>query len=169
MKVIFLDVDGVLNDSSTKETCLSPDGYTGVDDEKLYRLARIVWSTGARVVLTSTWKEELDDKLNPLSNDGRYLLQKIAEYGLGLYDKTEDDVFDRGHGILKWLSNHHEVDTCIVLDDTCFDDYAEFGNGFVDLSDDRRVHLCFIKTNCEFGGLTDKIASRCIQYLNAHT
>ena len=52
MKVLFLDVDGVLN----YEGC---DSYFGsvlfVVEEKVRLLADIIGETDARIVLTSTW------------------------------------------------------------------------------------------------------------------
>ena len=39
MKVIFLDIDGVLNCSKSKSSCL---GCTGIDDIKVKRLKRII-------------------------------------------------------------------------------------------------------------------------------
>lgn len=51
MKVIFLDIDGVLNDNNTKS--ISPNGFTFVDTSKILRLKRIIDSTEAKVVLSS--------------------------------------------------------------------------------------------------------------------
>lgn len=53
-KVIFLDVDGVLNCHSTKDKC---DGYIGIDDKKVSLLKEIVDTTGAIIILVSSWKE----------------------------------------------------------------------------------------------------------------
>ena len=38
MKIIFLDIDGVLNCSESKSECL---GYTGIDTVRIKRLKRI--------------------------------------------------------------------------------------------------------------------------------
>ena len=54
MRVIFLDVDGVLNYAYTKE--FAPGGCIGVAQEPLEALAELVKRTEATVVLTSTWK-----------------------------------------------------------------------------------------------------------------
>lgn len=169
MKIIFLCVDGVLNDETTKHTCLTPDGFMGIDDRMLYRLSRIVWSTGARIVLIDFWKEELDDTLNPLSRDGKYLLRMFSEYGLKLYDKTDDDIADRAQAVYKWLGIHPEVTACVVLGcDSCeFDGSAGFDRGYILQDDDRKVCAHLASTNWRAGGLTDGIASKCIEYLNS--
>ena len=45
MKVVFLDIDGVLNEAKSRSRCC---GYTGVDDSKAKNLARIVKETDAK-------------------------------------------------------------------------------------------------------------------------
>ena len=53
MKVIFLDIDGVLNCDRTP----NPRKFPYVVDRKLLaRFKRIVKRTGAKVVLSSTWR-----------------------------------------------------------------------------------------------------------------
>ena len=52
MKVIFLDVDGVLNDDYTADR--SPAGFIGIDDGMVANLERIVRKTGAKIVLSSS-------------------------------------------------------------------------------------------------------------------
>ena len=55
MKVIFLDIDGVLNCQSSKSSC---HGMVGIDNDKVKRLKEIVKATGAKMVLISTWKTD---------------------------------------------------------------------------------------------------------------
>ena len=54
MKIIFLDVDGVLNNNDTDTR--NPLGYIGVDDTLCQRLRDIVAATGAKIVLSSAWR-----------------------------------------------------------------------------------------------------------------
>ena len=53
MKLIFLDIDGVLNSRNTPNPRDFP--YI-VDEELLARLRRLLERTGASVVLSSTWR-----------------------------------------------------------------------------------------------------------------
>ena len=53
MKVIFLDVDGVLNCQKTEAKCR---GFIGVDSKKVKLLKKIVDATDAKIVLSSSWK-----------------------------------------------------------------------------------------------------------------
>jgi hypothetical protein len=55
MKVIFLDIDGVLNCWATTERWR---GYIGIDPKLAQRFAELV--TGAKVVLSSTWRCDPD-------------------------------------------------------------------------------------------------------------
>lgn len=53
-KIIFLDVDGVLNTHSTIRR--TSDGFPFVDTRKVLRLRKIVERTGAQIVLSSSWR-----------------------------------------------------------------------------------------------------------------
>ena len=60
MKVVFLDVDGVLNCKNTKEVIWRDNGkqgFHGVEDGKTELLAEIVKTTDAVIVLSSTWRD----------------------------------------------------------------------------------------------------------------
>lgn len=56
MKVIFLDVDGVLNTHKTTRRLDCCNEFTFVDTRKVLRLRDIVKRTGAKLVLSSTWR-----------------------------------------------------------------------------------------------------------------
>lgn len=119
-KVIFLDVDGVLNRDSTKSR--DPAGFTGVDDELLGNLHELVSKSGAHVILTSTWKKDYTEK----TPSGMYLDNKLRQYGIEIADVTHDDqgkMSRRGSGINRYLNQNH-VDRWIVIDDDIFMDYG---------------------------------------------
>lgn len=114
MKVIFLDVDGVLNTPKTKEMI---DGELAVDGDKLHLLKCLVEKTGAKIVLVSTkklyWQKEMKDKQGAY---GDYLDKKLSEYGLSIFGKTDDDGIHRGLGVLAWKAKHG-VSSMVILDD----------------------------------------------------
>ena len=119
MKYIFLDVDGVLNNSRT--IAKSPNGYVGVSSSLVKRLAKIVKKTNAQIVLTSTWKDDTGD-------DFRYLSRKLMQSGLYLVGRTKDPISDscyRGQGILAYMAKH-PCDEYVILDDLLFD-YKKVG------------------------------------------
>ena len=123
MKVVFLDVDGVLNCRSSEARC---GLWLGIDEDKTKRLRQIVDATGAAIVLTSTWKydwkREHKENQDELAN---YLDRMLWNEGLRILDKTEDRWRDRGAGILRWMKGH-PVEAFVILDDETFD-YAELG------------------------------------------
>lgn len=124
-KVVFLDVDGVLNCYYTHDSC---EGYTGIDDAKVALLKQIIDSTGAIIVLVSTWKEYWEDG-NPVGVFGEYLVGKLEAANLTIYDKTEDYIGKktrRGTGIKTWLKEHG-LEDCkwVLLDDEVFADYYD--------------------------------------------
>ena len=125
-KVLFLDVDGVLNCWSTKDRCGS---YIGIDDTKVALLKEIIDATGASIVLVSTWKDrwfkEPSLKVNQ-DEMANYLDSKLAKFGLIAADRTfEDDYLRRGVGILDYLEEQRqkgiEITDFVILDDEIFD------------------------------------------------
>lgn len=151
-KVIFLDVDGVLNDVATEDR--TPDHFVGLSDVMIANLAHIVKETNAKVVLVSTWKSEWDQEPSNRTVDGQYLDTRLSEHGITISDKTTDYISDRGNGIASWLKDHPEVEQWVVLDDDVFFDYAECGI---------MPHL--IRTFYYCGGLTAELADQAIKKL----
>ena len=157
MKVVFLDVDGVLNYAGCKEKF---NHFLGVEDECVERLAEIVFSCSpkALIVLTSSWKTLWDNQpinskeLDPMA---KYLVDKLKARGLNLADRTEEkDPSKRGLGIKGWLKKAgSDIDGWVVIDDEIFSDYEERGI---------MPHL--VKTS--FGvGLSDKGVEKAIKIL----
>ena len=157
MKVIFLDIDGVLNEESSRSRCC---GYKGIDDKKVENLAMIVKATGAEIVLISTWKD--DWRKTDKSHQGmlaNYLDKKLKKQGLAVLDKTESVDrasgfhLSRGEGILQYLSTH-TVEGYVILDDYQFD-YDGCG-----LTEN------YVKTDNKDGGLTEELSQKAILILN---
>lgn len=112
---VFLDVDGVLNTSTTvKQT---PYGYTGIDDARVEILAHALEKYGGGdIVLSSDWKE-----LNLKHDDYVYLVSKLKKYGLEISGQTFDSNLERGKGIKEYLEEHSEIEEFVILDDMTFD------------------------------------------------
>lgn len=123
MKVIFLDVDGVLNTTSTTEMF---GEYTFVEDEKVQLLKQLVTRTGAKIVLSSSWRYGwwVKRKVNPTPTDLSSirlfdaLEKKLSEYGLELLDHT-DETSSRGREIAWWLESWdgEPIENFVILDD----------------------------------------------------
>ena len=121
IKVIFLDIDGVLNNFYSSEE------YQ-IDEFRLIYLKRIIDATGAKVVLTSSlrksWNTE-DFSLIPTASDLRKKQNELfKKYGIEIYGITPLDSGDTQEGIYSWLKVHPEVESFVVIDDetiTCKD------------------------------------------------
>lgn len=158
MKIIFLDIDGVLNHAGTEDH--APGGCIGVDSKCVKALRLIVEATGAKIVLTSTWKEEWSPYWERCSPDAVYLMRELAKEGLTIFSKTVDDIVHRGTGIMAWLSCFGDdvggVSDWVVLDDDIFIGYNQYTG----------LMSRLVKTAFGGGGLTEAHAARAIQILN---
>ena len=123
MKLIFLDVDGVLNCDSTQNRV---QGFIGVDPEKVKLLKKIVEATDGEIVLTSTWKMDFYEDAPHYPKIKNYLVKKLKDQGLVISGLTVDNWSNRGFGIIKYIKEH-SCDGYIVLDDEFFEDYKQCG------------------------------------------
>ncbi len=156
VKIIFLDIDGVLNNLYTKETF---EGFVFVEDEKILLLKEIIESTNAEIVLTSTWRKGWFYKEHNNSYNGEEvwlfeaLQEKLNEYGIELFDYTEE-IGLRGEEISKWLedNNDKKIESYVVIDD-------------MDESELHQHTSYFIQTDIE-EGLTKMYVEQAISLLN---
>ena len=131
-KIIFLDIDGVLNCRNTfiekkqervfYSKFLEKNDYNlvklamcDIDFYKLQLLKYITLETGAKIVVSSSWK-----------NLRVYTLieEELINKGLPIIDSTPYINNKRGAEIRKYLSEN-KVDDFIIIDDDIFDDYDE--------------------------------------------
>ncbi|MBQ1187020.1 MAG: hypothetical protein IIX54_04970 [Clostridia bacterium] len=120
MKIIFLDVDGVLNSEKykTESSANCDNGYIDLSRVKL--VADIVNATNAKIVLISSLRVDWDKSLELCGNDGKYINKCFAENGLSIMDKTPYISFftARKKEITFWLSSHqNEVESFVIIDD----------------------------------------------------
>ena len=155
MKVIFLDVDGVLNCESTKAFF---EGVPFVESEKIKLVAEIVKKTGAKIVLTSNWRSGWDRKIRGIDNDfavRRFnaLADAFAAEGLSFLDYTPK-LFDstRGAEIKAWLDTRleNEIENFVILDD----------------DRDMRPYMKKLVNTSWKTGMTEKDAKRAVKILN---
>ena len=124
MNAIFLDVDGVLNNAKTKAKCW---GYVGIDNALVRKLGQIVKMTDARIILTSTWKDEfIPGSIVQKDHMAKYLMNKLLRAGLWVTDKTIDKWYNRGEGIMDYLTMHPEITQWVVIDDQLFTDFYDY-------------------------------------------
>ena len=120
MKVIFLDIDGVVNCWGTKER--APSKVVGVEQRLIEYIKQIVDATGAKLVLSSTWRKDWAfDLMN--GKDWHYLRDEFAKQDLYFMDYTPSrrDSW-RGEEIKEWLeSTEYDVKSYVIIDDEMFD------------------------------------------------
>ncbi len=118
MKVIFLDVDGVLNSDEyfDKIRKKNIDGIESeVDVEKIKLLKQAVIQTGAKVVLSSSWRH---------TKNGEQLKELLAKFEI-YTDRTPYLQNKRGIEIKQWLINNENIEDFVILDDEIFDTYDD--------------------------------------------
>jgi hypothetical protein len=116
MRVIFLDIDGVLNSSEFMYSETRP-GYPRrrrwpeehLDPEKIELLNQIIDKTGAVCVLSSSWRiliqpHELEEVMAAMGFRGK-IIDRTGSCG------------GRGKEVRDWLLEHPEVERFVILDD----------------------------------------------------
>ena len=146
MKVIFLDIDGVLNSNDyfdRRNQGLINDEYD-IDQNLIAKINELINKTGAEIVVSSCWRNVGKEKVN----------QKLRESGLckdiiGITPK----LYTRGEEIEAYLSQHADIKQYVVIDDD----------------------VCYIQTHISDSkiantdwryGLTNKVKQRALSILN---
>lgn len=121
MKVIFLDIDGVLNTEAYRENPDVDYFEQPISEVHMPLLEYLVKSTGVKIVLSSTWREYWDNGEVQFDRFGDYINNIFGKYGLEIYDKTPE-LRDRSEEIDEWIKLHQgEVESYVILDDFDFD------------------------------------------------
>jgi hypothetical protein len=157
--IIFLDIDGVLNSAEWSESrpmrALIPPRHAqeALDEERIdpdcvERLRGVVQRTGARLVVTSTWRHRMGVS---------EFVRLFALYGwseapvIGVTPRITGLI--RGDEVEAWLSNNDYTRPYV-----CVDDDADF-----------RVGQPLVQTNPEVG-MTSLDAELCVEVLTStHT
>lgn len=112
MKIIFLDVDGVLNNLLWARRMFDEGVNVFAKDMLEYRaielLKRIIDATGADVVITSTWRMRAVQMT--------HLLDQLARFDIYPIAVTPRLNTDRGDEISAWMQ-HYDVESYVILDD----------------------------------------------------
>ena len=153
MKVIFLDIDGVLNNHDT----LGLDRYIPtkiIDGQRIldhlspwcmWQLNDIIKETGAKVVISSAWRS---------AGSVNWFQEVFESYGFEgeVIDKTPVLYKERGIEIQKWLDDNKclNIESFVILDD-----------------DSDMLHLLryLVKTENEYG-LRRKHIKKAVKVLN---
>ena len=143
MKIIFLDIDGVLNCKDTVQRQTRYPSIIGIDPYKAILLDRIVLATGAKIVISSSWRH-WPDSMTEIRRavDPEHIIDVTPSL---------QSTRVRGFEIKKWLTEHSVTKYAILDDDS-------------DMLAEQWSH--FFKTTWE-RGLTEEIAQQVIDHLNS--
>ena len=158
MKIVFLDVDGVLN--SEKSHSLQDNNqhwtWNEVAEMHLVLLKEIIEETGAKIVLSSSWRlyhpfhtghKTITDGLM------KVLVDKLNNFGLSILDVTpEIPNVIRGVEVATWLDEHLDIENYVILDDDA------------DFLEEQKEH--FIHTTFK-NGLTEELAKKAIEIVKS--
>ncbi len=120
MKVIFLDFDGVLN--YEKYVRLHSGFGLIIDPERMVLLKEITDKTGAKVVLSTSWREHWSNDTTKCDEIGSQINEIFSQYGIGIIGKTTEERLPREEQIKKWLYEHGETENFVVIDDLILED-----------------------------------------------
>lgn len=153
MKVLFLDIDGVLNHENHYKWLMETDEPTPLQRVYPYSefnpvscqiLNRIIEETGCKIVLSSSWRLDGENRLNSL----------FKHFGLPkIYSITPCLNTARGIEIGAWLAAHPEVTKYVIVDDDS------------DMEEHQLPY--FVKTNPYESGLDNECANKIINVLNS--
>lgn len=136
-KILFLDVDGVLNNAKTP---LDTEGHA-IDAYMAFLVGRIHLNTGCQVVLSSAWRHS--------PKDVEFLQKRLNIKFYGITPSLPNK--PRGEEIDAWLYEHPEVERYAIIDDENDMLVSQMKN--------------FFKTNYH-EGLTTEICERIISHFN---
>lgn len=153
MRVLFLDIDGVLN-SARYDAERRTRAMGNVDETRLPLLNRIVEETGALIVLSTSWRVHWDPDPARCAPEWVEIGDLFPAYGLEIYDKTPSyPGNNRDCEVRDWLRAHGDaVESFVILDDVAF--------GWGDLADR------LVRTNYHRGrGLGEEHVEKAVQLL----
>jgi len=128
MKILFLDIDGVLNSRHYDLERTATDG--NIDESRLPLLKKIIEQTGAKIVLSSSWRKHWNESDALCDEIGKELNTVFGRYGLKIHGKTADGgiAASRPEEIRAYLSSLDTQPTSFaILDDVSFG-WGELGS-----------------------------------------
>lgn len=164
MKIIFLDIDGVLNnDAHWKRIRGKRKYYTHISQKLLDKLLLIIEATGAKLVISSSWR---DYQLNYTIEDfetckSKNELKQLIKHIVGITPRSHER--HRGKEIKWFIENQDECLHYKLVDEKLdIEDYVIIDDD-ADMLDEQKPH--FFQTKY-WKGLTMWEVKRIIKYFN---
>ena len=112
-KILFLDIDGVLNSKIYYKYLYKPEeGHSRFDPYCVVLIKRLIEEFSLQIVITSTWRNGIVDRL----------MRELEESNLTQYLHQDWHTpilrpVNRGKEIQLWLDCHPETEDYIIIDD----------------------------------------------------
>lgn len=147
-KVIFIDIDGVLNSEVNQDLNFRQGRWFAhnliLDLEAMLCLKEIVNQTGAELILSSTWRYPDED--GSYSSKKNFINQ-LSSFDLSLNDETPQlPEYGRAAEISAYLDEHMDITHFVIIDDD------------TDLLKNEKLKPHILHTNYEIGLVKGEIA-----------
>lgn len=117
MKLLFLDIDGVLNDHKKNEY----NNYCGIDKEKINLINRLLLHfPDLQIVISSAWRYLTLSAMNMRGLEYLFLTYGLIENRVIGHTVFDEYIFNRPDQIEKYIM-HHTCDNFVILDDLNID------------------------------------------------
>lgn len=141
MKIIFLDVDGVLNNARWARKMYDEGVHVYADDllydPSIKQLKRLIDATNAKVILSSSWRNHPDAM--------EHLEAQLNAYNIFIYGKTPRVGPQRGDDITAWFNRYDKAGLFKLRPE-------EYNYIILDDDSDMTVHMDhLVKTDFETG------------------
>lgn len=105
-KILFLDVDGVMNSRSSLQRSQRSGSILGIDPLMAFIVSKIQLETDCEIVLSSSWRHSPEGLKEVKSRFKLYGITPMPQSGI------------RGNEVKAWLDQHPEVTRYAILDDS---------------------------------------------------
>lgn len=118
MKIIFLDIDGVLNVYSEGRDRFGATFHNHLVEN----LRSVIEATGAQIVVSSTWRFAGLSVMKEMWAE-RNLPGEVIDITIDCHQLVEEgrfefmDQVERGHEIQIWIDEHPEITNYVIFDD----------------------------------------------------
>lgn len=158
-KIIFMDVDGVLNYTKWYVDDRNPGNLYGqegdIDPECVRRIVNICKRTGAKIVLSSDWRIDKNSigRLERAGFPEGLIFSQTPELIWTLFNSpTSTEDYSRGREINMWLTEHPDTYNYVIIDDR--EDFSD---------EQKRFHYICVDSD---NGFTDKNMEDAIRILS---
>lgn len=157
MKVIFLDIDGVLNSNDwyVKTRGIGKQDEGDMDPNAINLINQIIEKTGAKIIISSSWRTDFENCCRHLYEKGLMANAIVGSTPNFVYSCQSNEIREslcRGNEI-QYTIWSEDISYYVILDDDCDMLYCQ---------KDNFIHVNFMH------GITEENVEQAIKILNKH-